>query len=239
MSDLRDFTTARVSLGTAGVSMPTQAVLQLRMAHAKARDAVHVALDPLSLTRDFAQRGWSTLVLHSEARTRDEYLRRPDRGRRLDAVSLAKLKDTGTHCRVCFVVADGLSALAIHRHAAPFLDLVLPTLNPVESLFIVEQGRVAIGDSIGELVAADVSIVLIGERPGLSSPDSLGIYLTWQPRTGRTDAERNCISNIHGDGLSYRMAAHKLQFLINEAVRRQLSGVALKELAGNPLLPTL
>lgn len=134
----------------------------------------------------------------------------------------------GSGCDAVFVIADGLSALAIHRHAIPLLERVLPQFGE-SPIVIVEQGRVAIGDEIGAAFQAELSVVLIGERPGLSSPDSLGIYLTWHPKPGLTDADRNCISNIHGEGLSYEAAAHKLVFLMNESRRRKLSGVQLRE----------
>jgi ethanolamine ammonia-lyase small subunit len=130
-------------------------------------------------------------------------------------------------------VTDGLSALAVHRHALPLLREMAPDKKP--PIWIVLQGRVAVGDHIGELLKADLSIVILGERPGLSTPDSLGIYVTWAPRVGRTDAERNCISNIHGNGLSYAEAAHRLAFLVIEAKKRKLTGVALKETAGRLL----
>ena len=225
MKRLTDYTNARVSLGLAGDSLPTEPLLDFRLAHARARDAVHFPLDIRSLLQEI-----DAAVVHSAADDRNEYLRRPDKGRRLNESSALEVAAHRAPGSVAIVVADGLSALAVHRHAAPLLKEVLPNFeNP--SLWIAEQARVAIGDHIGELLAADLTIVIIGERPGLSSPDSLGIYLTWQPHIGRTDAERNCISNIHAQGLSYELAAHKLSFLANESRRRKLSGVALKESA--------
>jgi ethanolamine ammonia-lyase small subunit len=172
--------------------------------------------------------GWPAVVLRSAAANRDEYLRNPNNGRRLSEES-AKLV-TGSH-RTAIIIADGLSALAVHRHAIPLLKEIAPDAQ--HSFWIVQQGRVAVGDQIGEILQADLSIVILGERPGLSTPDSLGIYLTWAPRVGRSDAQRNCISNIHGHGLSYAEAAHKLAFLVNEARKRRLTGVALKERASN------
>lgn len=223
----------------AGESLATEPLLDLRLAHARARDAVYLPLEAHVLAQEFAQRGWPCMHLNSRAKTRDEYLRRPDYGRRLSEQSQAVLSSLSTAPWFAFVVADGLSALAIHRHATPLLAAVFQGLEwkpDVDCpIFVVQQGRVAIGDAIGEAIGAELSIVLIGERPGLSSPDSLGIYLTWAPRTGRTEAERNCISNIHANGLSYELAVHKLLFLIREAQRRKLTGVALKETAGQLL----
>lgn len=237
MKRLADYTQARVGLGLAGDSLPVKQILEFRLAHARARDAVHFPLDTTSLMQDLRARNWHSLVLHTEARTREEYLKCPDKGRRLDSASVEQLAAAGGNCEVVFVLVDGLSALAVHRHAAPLLDVVesrsdYAGKNPI---VIVEGGRVAIGDPIGQLLNAKISVVLIGERPGLSSPDSLGIYLTWNPRPGRGDAERNCISNIHSQGLSYRSAAHKLLFLIAESQKRMLSGVRLKETAGKRL----
>jgi ethanolamine ammonia-lyase small subunit len=223
MKRLTDYTNARVSLGLAGHSLPTEPLLDFRLAHARARDAVQFPLDTRSLLQEV-----NAIVVHSAAKDRNEYLRRPDKGRRLNEASAQVVAAHKAPGVVAIIIADGLSALAIHRHAIPLLAQIETHFeNP--SLWLVEQGRLAIGDHIGELLEADLSIVLIGERPGLSSPDSLGIYLTWQPRTGRTDAERNCISNIHAQGLRYELAAHKLLFLVNESRRRRLSGVALKE----------
>jgi len=239
---LRDFTPARVELGRAGPSIPTRALLEFQLAHAKARDAVHLPLAANSLVLDLTQRGFASITLASAARDRYEYLKRPDLGRRLSEESrerLAALRsgdEATSGYDAAFVIADGLSAFAVHRHAVPLIELLLRDLDwRVPPVVIVEQGRVAIGDEIGELLGAKLVVVLIGERPGLSSPDSLGAYLTWQPRPGRTDAERNCISNIRAEGLSYAAAAHKLRFLMNEARRLKLSGVKLKEDAA-PLL---
>jgi len=232
MTRLRDYTMARVELGRAGSSVPTRALLDFQLAHAKARDAVHLPLAVNSLVLELKQKGLPSITLASAARDRDEYLRRPDLGRRLSADSRERLAAQRADYEAVFVIADGLSALAVHRHAVPLLDLLLRDLDwKIAPVAIVEQGRVAIGDEIGKLLGARMVVVLIGERPGLSSPDSLGAYLTWQPRPGRTDAERNCVSNIRAEGLSYAAAAHKLLFLMNESRRLKLSGVRLKEAA--------
>jgi ethanolamine ammonia-lyase small subunit len=228
---LSDYTPARVGLGVAGESLPTKAQLDFRLAHARARDAVHFPLDAGGLSEEMRACGWTPVILRSSAVNRAEYLRRPDKGRMLSDDSVGQL--SGQKCKTAIVVADGLSALAVHRHAVPFLKEM--SLGDETALWIVLEGRVAVGDHIGELLHAELSIVILGERPGLTTPDSLGVYLTWAPRVGRTDAERNCISNIHGQGLSYAEAAYKLAFLTNEARRRKLSGVALKETAGNLL----
>ncbi len=169
------------------------------------------------------------MTLTSAARDRSTYLRRPDLGRQLSPASL-KIDSLAGSWDAAFVIADGLSALAVHRHAVPLLELLLARLDwRIAPIAVVQQGRVAIGDEIGQLLGAPLAVVLIGERPGLTSPDSLGVYLTWQPQPGRTDAERNCVSNIRAEGLSYAAAAHKLLFLMNESRRLKLSGVRLKE----------
>ena len=235
MRSLREFTSARVDVGRTGHSLPTRELLDFQLAHAKARDAVHLPLDVQSVVIELQQNKIRCVTLASAAGDRVTYLHRPDLGRRLNAESRDRLARLKSDYEAAFVIADGLSALAVHRHAAPLLELVLAELAwPVAPVVIVEQGRVAIGDEIGELLGARLAVVLIGERPGLSSPDSLGVYLTWQPRASRTDAERNCISNIRAEGLSYKLAAHKLLFLMNESRRLKLSGVKLKE--GAPLL---
>jgi ethanolamine ammonia-lyase small subunit len=228
-------------LGRAGHSIPTRALLEFQLAHAQARDAVHLPLAVNSLVFELKQNNIASIALTSAAQDRDEYLKRPDLGRRLGDASRKGLAALGGHYDAAFVIADGLSALAVHRHAAPLLELLLRDLDwRIAPVAIVEQGRVAIGDEIGESLGARMVVVLIGERPGLSAPDSLGAYLTWGPRRGRTDAERNCVSNIRTEGLSYAVAAHKLLFLMNESRRLKLSGVRLKEdaapsLGGDPV----
>ena len=235
MKSLREFTPARVDLGRTGHSLPTRELLAFQLAHAKARDAVHLPLDVHSLVFELRQKDIPCITLASEACGRSQYLHRPDLGRRLNAPSRERLAPLKSAYDAAFIIADGLSALAVHRHAVPLLELVLAQLHwTIAPVAIVEQGRVAIGDEIGELLGTKLAVVLIGERPGLSSPDSLGVYLTWQPRLGRTDAERNCISNIRVEGLSYELGAHRLLFLMNESRRLKLSGVKLKERA--PLL---
>jgi ethanolamine ammonia-lyase small subunit len=231
MISLRDFTAARVALGRAGDSIPTEALLNFRLAHARARDTVKAPLDTVSLCNEMTERGWTVTTLRTEAKTREEYLRRPDRGRKLDAESAQTVAQARGRCPTAIVVADGLSSLAVHRHAVPLLERIVHDLES-QRIWVVQQGRVAIGDHIGELIDARLSLVILGERPGLSTPDSLGVYLTWKPCLKRNDAERNCVSNIHSLGLSYDEAAHKLHFLIAESQRRKLSGVELKESAG-------
>ena len=236
---LRAMTPARVGLARTGVSLETGALLDFQRCHAQARDAVHSRLEAAALAVSIAGiYGAEVLRLHSAAADRATYLQRPDLGRKLDEASRALLARR-TACdnppsggeMLAIVVADGLSALAVERHAVPLLTELLPRLDGwvLAPLCVVEQGRVAIGDEIGMALGARLSVVLIGERPGLSSPDSLGAYITWQPRPGRTDAERNCISNIRAEGLSYVQAATQLGYYLTEARRRQLTGVALKE----------
>ena len=237
---LRRFTDARIALGRAGHSLPTAAHLQFQLAHAQARDAVHVPLETERVIQSLQAQGLQTLMLHSAVPNRHVYLQRPDLGRRLDEAACCTLQAHREHDPhgpapdVCFVVADGLSALAIHGHAIEFLQCLLPHLqrdaNPwrVAPVCVVEQGRVAIGDDIGERLAAKLVVVLIGERPGLSSPDSMGIYLTWAPRVGCTDAQRNCISNVRGAGLAPQAAALQLHHLMRQARSLKLTGVGLK-----------
>jgi ethanolamine ammonia-lyase small subunit len=227
---LSDYTPARVDLGRAGVSIPTGELLRFQLAHARARDAVRLPLAVHPLVAELKARGLEPIALRSAAASRDEYLKRPDLGRRLSSDSGEKLAGLRAEYDVVFVIADGLSALAVHRHATTVLAHLIGNLDfRIAPVVVVEQGRVAIGDEIGGLLGAKLAVVLVGERPGLSSPDSLGVYLTWDPRPGRTDAERNCISNIRPEGLSYEVAAHKLLFLMREARRLKLSGVRLKE----------
>ncbi|MDR3698411.1 MAG: ethanolamine ammonia-lyase subunit EutC [Candidatus Sulfopaludibacter sp.] len=219
---LKRFTPARVALGRSGHSLPTAELLRFQLDHARARDAVYEELDAASLRLPH-------LLLHSAAPDRATYLRRPDLGRKLNADSRALLVPGDYDAAL--VIADGLSAPAVHHHAAPLLEALLPLLEGwrLSPSSVVLQGRVAIGDEIGEALGARQVAVLIGERPGLTSPDSLGIYLTWDPRPGRNDAERNCISNVRTEGISYSLAARKLHFLMEQARVRQLTGVELKE----------
>ena len=233
MITLRQFTVARVGLGRAGNSLPTAALLDFRLAHARACDAVHSPFDVQSLLLDVRHLGLETVAVESVVHDRTEYLRRPDRGRRLRAASLGSLEAQAADYNLAFVIADGLSPVAVVRHAAPVLKLVSGELLregwSIAPVVVVKGGRVAIGDEIGAALGARLVVVLIGERPGLSSPDSLGIYITWNPIPGRTDAERNCISNVRPDGLSCEAAAFKLLFVAREARRLKLTGVRLKD----------
>ena len=236
---LRTFTDARIGLGRAGISIPTQPLLQFQLAHARARDAVHTPLDVRALLPHLQSLhpDSEVLRLHSQASDRALYLQRPDYGRLLDDASTQRLGDSGVTkgAELAIVIGDGLSALAIEENVVPFLQGLLPALTNGDTpwqlapLCVVEQARVAVGDHVGELLQADCVLMLIGERPGLSSPDSMGLYLTWKPQRGLTDASRNCISNIRPAGLSYSDACRRTLYLLNEARRLQLSGVQLKD----------
>jgi ethanolamine ammonia-lyase small subunit len=273
---LRKSTPARIGLGRCGHGLPTAALLEFQLAHARARDAVHEKFDPEAVVAALGDR--ETMIVHSRAPDRQSYLQRPDLGRQLlqaDAIRLttgnradgqdetaeraqsdraaratadrpslvtnsaADPSDTGPY-EVAFVVADGLSAPAVHAHAAPVLHALFPKLNDwrIASIVIACQARVALGDEIGSRVGAALVVVLIGERPGLSAPDSLGAYLTWQPRPGRQDSERNCISNIRPPtGLTYDQAASRIAWLLSAARRQRLTGVGLKDSSATPTLP--
>jgi ethanolamine ammonia-lyase small subunit len=218
--DLRSFTPARVALGRSGHSLPTAELLRFQLDHARARDAVYRELDAESL-------GVAHVLLRSAAPDRKIYLQRPDLGRRLSDGTQIEKGDFDA----AIVIADGLSAPAVHHHAVALLAALTKLLAEwrLAPLTVVRNGRVAIGDELGERLGAQQVTVLIGERPGLTSPDSLGAYLTWHPKVGRTDAERNCISNIRTEGVSYAAAAARIYFLMQQARSRKLSGVALKE----------
>ncbi len=232
---LSQFTTARIALGRAGMSLPTRACLEFQLAHALARDAVHIPLDFAGLEQRLNLLGYQTQTLHTQAENQSMYLQRPDLGRLLSTSALDCLQHSAQiQADAVVVVADGLSSKAITHHAEPFLSLLLPKLHAngyrLPPVCLVKHGRVAIGDAIAEHYAARLCIVLIGERPGLSSPDSMGIYYTYQAKSGiSTDADRNCISNIHNNGLSYEQALKTVLFLIKESERLQLSGVNLKD----------
>jgi len=241
---LRASTPARVFLPSAGAAVATKANLAFQLAHAEARDAVEDRLDAEALAEGLAARGLRVLQLDSCAQNRRVYLMRPDLGRRLTESARTRLLPFAGDCDLVFVIADGLSARAVAAHAGPLLDAALPALDAekwrIGPVVIVSQGRVAIGDEVGELLGARLVAVLIGERPGLSAPDSLGLYLTFAPHVGRTDAERNCLSNIRREGMSYAEAAARLTYLASEAQRRKTSGVELKDesaFAVSPALP--
>jgi ethanolamine ammonia-lyase small subunit len=233
---LKAYTSARIALGKTGVSMPLKETLSFKMAHAHARDAVYSTLSETDLVESLKQFNLPIFLLKSRANTRNEYLQRPDWGRRLEHTSLAQLKDYDSPSDVAIIMADGLSATAINEHAVPLLEILIPKLQQtgfsLAPLSIVQQGRVAIADEIGFLLKTRFTVILIGERPGLSSPDSMGAYLTYNPSVGLTDESRNCISNIRTEGLSYALAAEKIFYLINESFRLKYSGVALKDNAG-------
>lgn len=227
---LRAKTPARIGLGRSGDSLPTKALLDFQLAHARARDAVHGALDVEALAKALAP--LQSVVVRSEVGDSAVYLRRPDLGRRLDAESSKKLAPLAGDFDLVFVVADGLSAAAVQAQAAPLIAATMPLLAGMEiaPVVVARFGRVALGDEIGALIGAKLCAMLIGERPGLTVAESLGVYMTYDPRPGRRDSERNCISNIHAQGgLTIEQAAGKLAWLAREALRRGLTGVELKE----------
>jgi ethanolamine ammonia-lyase small subunit len=259
---LRSFTNARLALGRAGDSLPTQEVLEFGLAHAQARDAVHKLLDVEELVRNLSAGGFESLTVQSAAHDRAEYLRRPDLGRKLNETGHMLLKGSAYHSQnnchpeqsegsafladqsqreapsIVFIIADGLSAIAPARHAVPVLRAISNRQDwRIAPIVVATQARVALGDEIGELLKAEMTVMLIGERPGLSSPDSLGIYLTYKPHIGCTDADRNCISNVRPEGLSYEAAAHKLHHLMLAARRLGQSGIALKDESDLQRLP--
>lgn len=249
---LRQYTAARIGLGRAGISVPTKHLLDFQLAHAQAQDAVHLPLDTQQLITDIEAQSASvnsmampSLTVHSQVNDRSHYLQRPDLGRRLSADSVALLKQSSAPSDdpydLAIVIVDGLSSFAIQKNAAPLLHqltqrLAQQSLSKDEDgicrlapVVIVQQGRVAIGDEVGELLNAKSVLVFIGERPGLSSPDSLGLYLTWAPTVGLTDESRNCISNVRPQGLIYPEAVNKVFYLLSEAHQRKLTGINLKE----------
>jgi ethanolamine ammonia-lyase small subunit len=232
-AELRRFTAARIALPRSGASLATAPLLEFRLAHARARDAVHAALDESHLIAELAPLGLPVLAVASAAQDRQHYLMRPDLGRRLsdDAATLLA-SHAGSGFGVAFVIADGLSARAVATHARPVLTQVLPRLGigwRVAPLVVARLGRVAIGDAVAGALNAKIAVVLIGERPGLSAPDSMGAYLTFRPTADTTDADRNCISNIRPEGLAYSDAAFKLVHLLRAMRARKVSGVQLKD----------
>ena len=231
---VRKHTSARIALGRSGGSLPTAELLAFAADHADARDAVYSELDVRSLTDSLVPLGLPILSLRSRATDRETYLKRPDLGRRLDADSAAKAAaSSGAGVDVALIVGDGLSALAAQRHAAEVLVLLIPLLRAhgfsLGPICIVRQARVAVQDEIGSLLKARVAVMLIGERPGLGSADSLGGYLVYRPSIGNTDAQRNCVSNIRPGQLNYTAAAQAMAWLVEQSLLRQISGVGLKD----------
>ena len=237
LEELRGLTPARVGLGRAGASMPTDALLAFTLDHARARDAVHAAFDVSRLMAGLAGLGLQASQVSSQARSRGEYLRRPDLGRMLDPASRRVLAEqSGNAGGLAVVIGDGLSPAAVNVHALELVRNLGPRLTEagirIGHTVVASGARVALGDEIGAMLGARMVVMLIGERPGLSAPDSLGAYLTFAPRIGLTDAERNCVSNIHGAGLSRDEAAFKIAWLVREGLARQVTGVALKDESG-------
>lgn len=238
---LNQFTDARIALGRSGASLPTAEVLKFGLAHAQARDAIHQPFDSDTLAEQLAALDLETLTVHSQATDRPVYLNRPDLGRRLDEPSRERLTARrATPHDVLLVIGDGLSSHAVQRQAVPLVRALLPFLATLGlstgPVVLAHQSRVALGDDVGECLNSKAVAMLIGERPGLSSPDSLGVYLTWKPERARIESERNCISNIRPEGLGYDAAAFKLAWLLEQAFLRRLTGVNLKDESDNPAL---
>lgn len=232
---LRAYTAARIGLARSGASLATKPLLDFRLAHARARDAVHAPLDEKRVVADLEalELGASVVTVASAVARRTDYLVRPDLGRTLSPDAANVLASHPGPYDIAFVLTDGLSAPAVQAHAAPVLALTVPLLIEdgwrVAPLVVVRHGRVAIGDAVANALNATIVAVLIGERPGLSAPDSMGAYLTFAPGPPTTDADRNCISNIRPDGIAYGDAAFKLGYLLGEMRQRQLSGYTLKD----------
>jgi len=242
--DLRNLTPARVGLGRAGASLPTEALLDFTLDHARARDAVHALFDVPGIISGLNELGLEAIEVCSRARDRKEYLRRPDLGRMLDQASKQLLVgDNGTACRVAIVIGDGLSPRGVNAHAIELLRSLIPRLAidgiEIDRALAASGARVALGDEVGEILGARMMVMLIGERPGLSTSNSLGAYLTFAPKVGCTDAERNCISNIHGAGLGYEEAAFRIAWLIREGLAREATGIALKDESGEQRPPAI
>jgi len=239
MTDLRDLTPARVALGRSGASLPTSALLEFTLDHARARDAVHATFDAQALIAGLGDLGFQAESVASRAGNRKDYLRRPDLGRQLDQASMQRLTGRAATdaCDLSIVIGDGLSPTAIHAHAILLIRNLMPRLDAqrirIGHAVVASEARVALGDEIGAILGAQMIVMLIGERPGLSAPDSMGAYLTFAPKVGLTDADRNCVSSIHREGLSYDEAAVKIAWLIREGLARKVTGVALKDESGD------
>ncbi|MDR1876578.1 MAG: ethanolamine ammonia-lyase subunit EutC [Flavobacteriaceae bacterium] len=238
-SFLREFTGARIALGRTGVSLPTRELLKFSLAHAQAKDAVHQPFDKKMLKEQIEEIGLPLIEVSSAAKNRMVYLTRPDLGRQLSEESKDLLQsESNLPVDIVIVVGDGLSSKAVHKQAAPLLKNLIPYISQLNlspaPIVLAEQSRVALGDEIGEILKAKLVVVLIGERPGLSSPDSLGVYITWNPAIGKLDSERNCISNIRPEGLDYLKSAFKLAWLIEHAFSLKTTGIHLKDQSDDP-----
>jgi ethanolamine ammonia-lyase small subunit len=244
LRDLRDLTPARVGLGRAGASMPTRALLEFTLDHARARDAVHAAFDVSGLIAGLDDLGLAAFNVRSRARDRKEYLARPDLGRMLDPASQQLLAGRdGGPCQLAIVVGDGLSPSAVNDHALELIRGLMARLAgdgiEIDHAVVASAARVALGDEIGAILGARMIVMLIGERPGLSAPASLGAYLTFAPKPGLTDEKRNCVSNIHASGLGYDEAAFKIAWLVRHGLAREITGVALKDESGGATSPRI
>ncbi|MFQ3174616.1 MAG: ethanolamine ammonia-lyase small subunit [Flavobacterium sp.] len=237
---LKNYTNARIALGRAGTSLPTTEVLQFRMAHALAKDAISAKIDVLGLNEEAEKIGMNTISIKSNNLNRIEYLQNPNNGRLLDEESKIKLQNLADKKGdLCIIIADGLSADAVNFHALNLINALIPKLKIqiINPLIIVKYGRVAISDVIGKMLNASIAIILIGERPGLSSPNSMGAYVTYNPKPGNTDEKRNCVSNIQFQGLNYEFAAMKLAYLVDQMVTKKISGVQIKDNFSDYYLP--
>jgi ethanolamine ammonia-lyase small subunit len=233
-SGLQRWTPARIALGRTGGSLPTGALLDFRLAHARAVDAVHQPFDAEAFASRLDHRGAGAMCLHTAAHDRATFLHRPDLGRMLDDESRERLQQwagASPHCDLVIMISDGLSALAVERQAPPLLAGLLASLEnwKLAPLLVIGHARVAVQDQVGQIVGAVLALMLIGERPGLVAPDSLGAYFVYDPKPGNTDADRNCVSNIRPDGLGPADAARRVHHLMTEARRRRISGVQLKD----------
>lgn len=240
-ASLRTHTDARIGLGRCGTSLPLHESLAFKLAHARARDAVHTPMDCDKIHTELKQKGYPPLLLGSKAENRAEYLTRPDKGRQLSSESAQSIDGIQSNYDLSLVICDGLSSQAIHTSAVKvvtsFLDLVLQTDLTIAPLTLVTNGRVAIGDDIGHRLGARMVVVLIGERPGLSSPDSLGVYITINPRPGTTDESRNCISNIRPGGMTIEEGVRKISYLVEYGLQLGKTGIELKDMMGSEYLP--
>lgn len=236
LQPLKAFTPARIALGRAGSAIPLKAFQEFKLAHAHARDAVYSELNVEDLIAGLAQFGLPILHVHSAAAYREQYLQRPDLGRKLNEESAEEIKNYHSPCDIAIIIADGLSANAVNNNIIPLLKLLVPMLNSVKlrlaPITLVKQGRVAIGDEIAYALGAKLSLILIGERPGLSAADSVGAYITYNPKPGLTDESRNCISNIRPQGFNSAAAAKKIFYIVQEAFKSKLTGIGLKDNEG-------